>query len=223
MGTLIPKYSPATFLVSPVKITANVSCAVSGSPTAPNTTYVTVLQGRNTPSTFRGNGDEKLYGNKEKDTYSDKMTSGMETILTECEILLMYLYNRFCCLKKLPVCLRPSRFGTFGLVCFNSVVDLLIGSAAIKVNALAPTPPHWLSFASVTFNHHHHHRLNPSCSPKVLLRATYFHLSVKHSPVVVETVYIHVSVRQSVKNIHSFVATAPARLRPFCDGHLGAT
>lgn len=87
MGTFIPQNSSATFLVSPVEITASVSCAVIGSPTAPNTTYVTVLQGRDTQSTFRGNGDEILYG---KDAYSDKITSGVETILTECEILLMY-------------------------------------------------------------------------------------------------------------------------------------
>ncbi len=103
------------------------------------------------------------------------------------------LFNdaRLRCLEKLPVCLRPSRFGTFRLVCSNSGAELLIGSAAVKVNALGSS--------SVTFNHHH---LNPS----FLLNFSEPCRVDTYSPVCpskqsLVVVYIHVSVHRRVKNI----------------------
>lgn len=114
----------------------------------------------------------------------------MKTTRTECET--------FPSPQIVAVRLRPSRFGTFGLVCLNAVVDLLIGSAAIKVNA--PAPPHpppppigWILCISYI-------QPSSSSSSSFSPRHKSTRVFVKHSPFVVETA-LHPRFRPS-KNIH---------------------
>lgn len=94
------------------------------------------------------------------------------------------------CLRKSP---RVSPAFTMILVCsdwFVQTVTLLIGSAAVK----SQMPSIGAGYIQTV----HHRRLLKSI----------VHPSVKHSPVVIETIYIHVFCPAiSVKNIH---------VSPFC-------
>lgn len=102
----------------------DVSCAVTGSCTAPNTPYVTVLQGRNTQSTFRGNRDGKFHRQLNKKQANWKWLLVWKTILTDFWLLSSHSCWACCPLHVARACCM--------LVCLNSVVDLLIGSAAKK-------------------------------------------------------------------------------------------
>lgn len=124
--------------------------------------------------------------------------------MTFCYLNFMVVSDNVSCLRcfeKVVRVSRPSRFGTFVFVSRNSDADLLTGSAAVKVNALG-------SSASVTFTHR-----RSDTYPSVRL--------FEHSRVVT---YIHVSVRQSVKNIHRchssldccvYLASSVVSVRPF--------